>query len=573
MTTPPPRRGGTKADLPWREQLSNLEALLAMSLRMTDTVDEQEILRLAATAVPPLCRCRLVGVHLADDTWHMTTDGDDADARRRVDVEIQLAGLGPAGGPIVVGSETWGWAYPLASMGRHFGFLAVQADGEPSPPEQFLLRVLTQQTGVALGNARLHSQQRRQADELLDMNTRLAETVAALERSNAIHKTLTRVAVAGEGQEGIAKAVHELTGFSVAVEDRYGNLRAWAGPNRRPDPYRKESPDRRAAVVRRALEAAGPIRHLDRLLIAASPRDDVVGILALVDPDEAATDDARVAIEHGATVLGMELARLSGLAETELRLRRDFVDELLAGTDESSAIARAEALGYDLERPHRAVVVEADAGTRDEDELFHAVRRAARDHGVGTLLSVRGASVVVLSDTDRPWEPFRSAVARELGGGSCRVAVGSACDGVADFPRSYRDARLALRVQRVAGGGRATIFDELGVYRLLAGVDDLDKIDRFVRRWLGKLLDYDTNKEASDLVTTLGEYLDCGRNYDATATALSVHRSTLKYRLQRIREISGHDLGSAEVNFNLQLALRAWRTLSFVRSEAGEVTA
>jgi DNA-binding PucR family transcriptional regulator len=118
------------------------------------------------------------------------------------------------------------------------------------------------------------------------------------------------------------------------------------------------------------------------------------------------------------------------------------------------------------------------------------------------------------------------------------------------------------------GGDRATLFDELGVYQLLAGVDDLENVDRFVRRWLGDLLDYDTNKEASELVKTLGVYLDYGRNYDLTTKALSVHRSTLKYRLQRIREVSGHDLGSPDVQFNLQLAVRAWRTLQVVGGEA-----
>ena len=50
-----------------------------------------------------------------------------------------------------------------------------------------------------------------------------------------------------------------------------------------------------------------------------------------------------------------------------------------------------------------------------------------------------------------------------------------------------------------------------------------------------------------------------------SAKALSVHRSTLKYRLLRIREISGHDLGSPDVQFNLQLAIRAWRTQQAVR--------
>ena len=559
----PVTSGGTEIDLPLREQLSNLQALLALSMRMTDSEDEEKILRLAGTAVPSLARCRLVGAHLADDGWHVASDGS-AEAQVRADVEMQLAVVSTAGGAIAVGHGEWGWAFPLRSLGRHLGFLAVSADAEPTAAEQFLLRVLAQQTGVALANARLHTQQRRQATELTDINQQMAETVAALERSTAIHDRLTRVAFAGEGQEGIAEAVHKLTGFAVAIEDRYGNLRAWAGPDR-PDPYPKESPDQREAVVHDALDAAGPIRHGGRLVVAAQPRDDVVGILALVDPDEVAGDDARVAIEHGATVLAIELARLSGIAETELRLRRDLVDELLAGTDETIAIARAEALGYDLERPHRVVVVETGPDAPDRHELFHAVRRAARDCGVGTLLATNGQSVVVLADTDRPWEPFRVTVGRELRGGRCRVGVGGRCDRAGDLPRSHREAVQALRVQSVAGGDRAIVFDELGVYRLLAGIDDLDGVDRFVHSWLGDLLDYDANKEASDLVTTLGQYLDCGGNYDATAHALSVHRSTLKYRLQRIREISGHDLGSPDVQFNLQLAVRAWRTQQAVR--------
>jgi DNA-binding PucR family transcriptional regulator len=61
-------------------------------------------------------------------------------------------------------------------------------------------------------------------------------------------------------------------------------------------------------------------------------------------------------------------------------------------------------------------------------------------------------------------------------------------------------------------------------------------------------------------VLTLSTYLERGGRYEETATALSVHRSTLKYRLQRIRQISGLSLGEPEVDFNLQLACRAWRT-------------
>ncbi len=70
-----------------------------------------------------------------------------------------------------------------------------------------------------------------------------------------------------------------------------------------------------------------------------------------------------MALEHGATILAMELARVRSLAESELRIRRDLVDELLTGTDEESALTRATALGYDLQRPHRVLVVEGKGRT------------------------------------------------------------------------------------------------------------------------------------------------------------------------------------------------------------------
>lgn len=546
-----------------REQVTNLEALLALSMRMSDEEDEESILRLAESAIPSLARCRLVGAHLADGGWRMPADAA-VDAQLRDDIDIQLAVVGEAGGAIAVGQDTWGGAFPLRSLGHHFGYLVVIAASEPSPAAQFLLRVLAQQAGVALGNARLHAMQRLQSTELFETNRRMADTVAALERSTAIHDRLTQAAMSGEGQAGIADALHQLTGFSVAIEDRYGNLRAWAGPDR-PDQYPKEAPERREALIRVGLDASGPFRHDGRLLVMAHPRDDVFGFLALVDPDNAASTEARVALEHGCTVLAMELARLSGLAETELRLGRDLVEELLSGTDEAIVIARGEALGHDLQRPHRAVVVEADPNRLDRHEVLDAVRRIATDGGAGTLLAVVGQSIVVLADVDQPWEQFRRAVAAEVPARRCRLGVGSLCDRLRDLPRSHREAVLALRVQEVVGGQRAVVFEELGVYRLFAGVEDLGEVDRFVSEWLGDLLDYDASKEGSVLVATLGQYLDCGRSYGATAEALSVHRSTLRYRLRRIREISRHDIGSPEVQFNSQLAVRAWRTLQALR--------
>ena len=120
-------------------------------------------------------------------------------------------------------------------------------------------------------------------------------------------------------------------------------------------------------------------------------------------------------------------------------------------------------------------------------------------------------------------------------------------------------------MQKAAGGSeRVTLFDDLGIYKILATEGDTSAMERYVAEWLGPLINYDA-EHGTQLVLTLSEYLDCGGNYDASAKALSVHRSTLKYRLQRIRQVSGYDLGQADVQFNLQVATHAWRTLQALR--------
>ena len=107
--------------------------------------------------------------------------------------------------------------------------------------------------------------------------------------------------------------------------------------------------------------------------------------------------------------------------------------------------------------------------------------------------------------------------------------------------------------------GGVTAFDELGIYRLLAAGDGAEA-EHFVREWLGVLLDYDAANH-TELVPTLWRYYECGGNYDHTAQALVIHRSTLRYRLRRIRQLTGHDLNAVDSRLNLHVATRAWRVM------------
>ena len=547
------------SELGLREQLSSLRGLLALSILMTERRNEQDILHLAATAVPGLVRCRAVGVYLQGQGWDATTTSLPS-GYVRADVAAQLDRIHRSGGSLAVPGQAWAWGLPLSSLDDRIGHLVVAGPHPPSPSDLLLLRSLAQQTGIAISNARVHAS--KQAT-----NAALAETVAALQRKTAIHDRFTQVALNGGGREGIVQALSELTGLPAAIEDRAGNVLAWAGaePAR---PKRPVSARRREQLVDRAVRAGRPIRADGRLLTVARPRSDIVGVLLLTDPDEAAGEQETVALEHGATVLAIELARLLSIAETEMRLGVNLVADLISGTDEG-CYPRAQAVGHDLTRPHRVVVIGSRHSHDQPEELLADVREALSGHRP-PLLMHKSNTVVALAPTtsngaEAPWERLSAKLDATAAGSRWRIGVGGVCRTATDYPRSYREALLALRLAGVSGERRnLVVHDDLGVYQLLSDVADPGAVDTFVTRWLGTLQQYDARR-GTNLVQTLSRYLDTGGNYDATAEAMALGRSTIRYRLGRIREISGHNLADPDTRFQLQLATRAWFTLQSLK--------
>ena len=101
--------------------------------------------------------------------------------------------------------------------------------------------------------------------------------------------------------------------------------------------------------------------------------------------------------------------------------------------------------------------------------------------------------------------------------------------------------------------GQVVAVPELGLTGLLAAVTDERLVD-YTRRHLGPLVEHDTARKGS-LVPTLRAYLETGEQQEA-AKRLRVHPNTLRYRLDRIREISGVDLEDPETRLNMAVALR-----------------
>jgi sugar diacid utilization regulator len=527
-------------------RIGDVEALLDLVVAMAESDDVEAIVELAMAAAPTLADCRCLGVRGPSEPLPEAAGGADLS-----DMAV---------------------AYPLRTASLDHGFLVVRPGRPPlSPEEDRLLRLLAQQTAVALSGARRIAQHRKDSYELARANVALSRLVDELRRTVDIHARLDEVATSGAGLAALATTLHSVTGFPVAVEDRYGNLQAWAPgapPADGPDLDREDREQTIKALLRRRM----PTRIGPRLMVLATPRYDVVGVLSLVDPDGAAGKFERLALDHGATVLAVELARLASVVEAEHRVGRDLLEDLVSGRDPRSVLQRAQAFGFDLAGSHRIALLhpagdETEAGI---EAALAAVRRLAREAGADLVASARPEGILVLFSGEPPWEGLHRGLEQHGGDSRWRIAVGGPCRQPADAPRSYREALLTRELQQAPSAAPVLAWEELGVYRILSSLDDVSALERLVAEHLGALLEHDAER-GSQLAETLHRYLECGGSPSATAKALFVHASTVKYRLTRIREVGGCDLSTPTARFALQLATQAWVVLRALR-ETGDTS-
>ncbi|MFJ4469590.1 PucR family transcriptional regulator [Streptomyces sp. NPDC089424] len=540
-----------------------LHELVSLSRALFGAPDEVEMLRLAMdhiTAAGPYS-AEAGYLNVAGDLVPTQRDGQTP----ALAVSRRVRELAGQDGTVTVAGRPWGRALGLRGPpGGLHGYLVVTSRSRPTKAERSLLAMLVRHTSAALSVAFADRRRREDALELrrlreerTALQRQLITVVAEVGYERAVHALMTDVAASGGGEEAVTRALHRLTGLPALVEDRFGRLKSWTGPGR-PDPYPEPDPVRQDEMLHTVAKEAGPVRIKDRLLTLVRPHGEILGVLALVDTRDEADEHTVLALGHAATSLALELAHLRNLAEVELRLHRELADDLLEGTDGASAYARSEAVGHDLHGSHYVVVVQWLNRTAD-DSFAQTVRRAVSALGMRSLQTRRSDHVVLIAGGRPHARALYEALARETGIRSGTIGVSAPCDSVDDIPHHYQEAQRALEVRRHSRQPYGTsFFDELGLYRILGPGSGHRELETFVQEWLGHLLDYDSRHHAS-MVETLSRYFDCGGNYDETAESLGIHRSTLRYRLQRIRDISGNDLVNVEDRLNLQVATRVWK--------------
>lgn len=403
--------------------------------------------------------------------------------------------------------------------------------------------------------------------------------LAEIQLSHDIHERFTRLSLEGAGIPSILEVVGSLAGGRAALYSAAGYRIRGAGESTDGMPARIHVPSPLAQAGAREvrLSAGRPARTIDLVPVRAGP--DVLGLLAVgVDEKTVDSPGRRRALEHGSTVLALELAKERAAAEVERRLRGDLVEEVLAGGlegDEAERVARqAERLGHRLPQRAWVMVLEPDddetesalAAPGRQDRLDAALSGIVRSRLPDALTLVRSSSAVFLvPDEIAPdLAAIEKLAAQILAGaaavmkpGSASVGIGNLANSVGELARSHLEARQALRLTRRAGGrGRVASYRSLGAFRLLLEVQSPEALRRFVDELLGTLLKYAQSRD-TPLLETL-EALSAARWVRrAAARSLGIHINSMSYRVERIQALTGLQLDDPETRVAISIALRA----------------
>lgn len=133
------------------------------------------------------------------------------------------------------------------------------------------------------------------------------------------------------------------------------------------------------------------------------------------------------------------------------------------------------------------------------------------------------------------------------------LAIGDIHKGPTQIRTSYQEAEATMSILQRISFKQLCRYKDLGLYRLFLQMKP-SEMEYFYHSQLDVLIEYDKCNN-SDMLDTLRIYLEAYRNISKTAKTLVIHRNTLLYRITKIEEILGRDLGDPHVCIELLLAL------------------
>ena len=247
----------------------------------------------------------------------------------------------------------------------------------------------------------------------------------------------------------------------------------------------------------------------------------------------------------------------------------DILERVLEGDwrNKPALRARAAGLGWDLgERSQLLVVATNNDGdlTTNRDLTIRTLDRLIKRHFRQAAVGMIADSVLVRIPCEKASVSRKAldrlASALEMGSGlevkgEWQIVLGPIVQSATDYKPALENCFRLLSLSRTFARKGLVTDSDFGPFALLLSALDGNAVPGFIQKTVGAIRAYD-EKNGTSLLDTASKFIDCSCRYKPAAKALSIHVSTLRYRVDRLKKLFSVDLDDAESRLALALAIR-----------------
>jgi DNA-binding PucR family transcriptional regulator len=226
---------------------------------------------------------------------------------------------------------------------------------------------------------------------------------------------------------------------------------------------------------------------------------------------------------------------------------------------------------FQLRENHAGRAMDHDALRSDTVKIKNMLMREIESAGHQALVSTRLDRVHALipatflqnnrGSVKEFGETFVAKVKPALKSADIVLGISNLCQNMQQFSAGFKEANKAIEICKIKKNASSVVMAaDLGFLGLLLDARKPEELLSFADSLIGPLLEYDANK-GSELLKTVYTYLENECNLYKTARILNVSISGMRYRINRIRELTGLDLTVSSTRYDIHLAVDIYLAL------------
>jgi PucR family transcriptional regulator, purine catabolism regulatory protein len=284
-----------------------------------------------------------------------------------------------------------------------------------------------------------------------------------------------------------------------------------------------------------------------------------------------------IALETAARTLAVERIKTRQLEESRFRQKSDLFDDLIGGKFVTSqlSLSVAEIYGINTGKTHISFVINTHEVAQETlKEILELIDEISLKNRRNIHATIRGGNVLGLvelwqseqeitpSDSlKRLFENIHNQINHRYPEITFSVGVSNAEKNFSKLGKQLSSTfELLKHPSRFLNDNGVIYYHDFSSYHLLTQTFDQEKLIEFFHDHLGKLYEYDQLNK-TNLMQTLIAFYESNTHVENTAKRLFLHRNTIIYRLEKIKEILPVVFDKETPNFNLQLALKIYQVL------------